>query len=177
MANNKHYCYFKPSYDPRTAGMSCAWWSPCLYFPTADLDFSLYLAIAHHVAQFYITLERAVAHLIQKIHYGAAVIFCFGIFFSQNRFNRFSAPLLDAVQHRQSPQSGKAGTRYFAVLALMRAMQWSFEEYINLNACGSCWPFSSTYVDLQSGSQVFVFVSDLWAYIVHYHSFIYGPWC
>ena len=45
-------------------------------FPTADRAFALYLAFAHHAAQFYITLERAAPHLIRKLHYGAAVIFC-----------------------------------------------------------------------------------------------------
>ncbi len=49
---------------------------------------------------------------------------------------------------QQSPQSGEAGTRYFAVSVLMRAIQWSFEEYKNLNSCGSCWPLSDTYDDL-----------------------------
>ena len=30
---NNHHCNFRPSYDARTSGMSCAWPSPFLYFP------------------------------------------------------------------------------------------------------------------------------------------------
>ena len=102
---NKHQCYLKPSYDPRTPGMFCAWGSPIFVLSRPPMLLLRSLLQSRITLHSFISLWSVLLHKNLAYSSKSRCDFLFFIFFLFTE--PFSAPSLDAVQHSRAHRAAK----------------------------------------------------------------------